>query len=237
MIVSVIFERQCLLCGSLDLFSCRFGLCRRCFSRMMFGGHDNSCIRCAVCSRKLISEKRICMRCRRENFSFRSNHSFWDYDGDAKRMIGFYKFDGIRVLSRFFAVKLWHYIRKKYDPDTILLVPAPCSHARMKKFGFNHIEKIAGLVKRMYGIRIFTGLRRRRGLQLKKLDREHRKLELRGKLYMTAADTERFRRLAEGRTVIFLDDIFTTGTTASESAGILMEKGADTVDIITFALD
>jgi predicted amidophosphoribosyltransferase len=79
--------------------------------------------------------------------------------------------------------------------------------------------------------------RRRRGRQLKKLNRQERKEELVDKLYMTAGDARNFRVLCQDKNVFLLDDIFTTGSTASACAGILKENGCEKPDIITFAID
>ncbi|MBR4375889.1 MAG: hypothetical protein IKS91_02555 [Spirochaetia bacterium] len=43
--------------------------------------------------------------------------------------------------------------------------------------------------------------------------------------------------MAYGKHVILLDDVFTTGSTASACAGILKQNGCESVDIITFAID
>ena len=72
---------------------------------------------------------------------------------------------------------------------------------------------------------------------MRELAQQERKEELVDKLYIKPRDARRFSKLAQGKHVILLDDIFTTGTTASACAGILKENGAETVDIITFAID
>ena len=176
------------------------------------------------------------MRCRKEEYPFETIHYFWDYEGMAKQVIGLYKFKGQRRIGRFLALVVYRYLRKK-RLQHVLLVPAPCSPARLKKNGYNHMEAVCRALKGMYGIPFADVLRRRRGRQLKKLNRQERKEELEDKIYMRSGDAGEFRELARGKHVILLDDIFTTGTTASACAGILKQNGAENADIITFAID
>ena len=233
-ILSLIFDQGCLLCGHDDVFSEKYGLCRHCAFPLLF--HEEKGEKCRVCGRSLISEDGICMRCRNESYSFGTNHYFWDYEGIAKQVIGLYKFKGQRRIGRFLALVVYRYLRK-IGPQEVLLVPAPCSPARLKKVGYNHMEAVCRALKRRHGILFADVLRRRRGRQLKKLNREERKAELVDKLYMKPRDICRFRALAQGKHIILLDDIFTTGTTASACAGLLKQNGAENADIITFAID
>ena len=176
------------------------------------------------------------MRCRNEEYSFNTNHYFWDYEGTAKTVIGLYKFKGQRHIGRFLALVVYHYLRKQ-GIGNVLLIPAPCSPARLKKTGYNHMEAVCRALKGMYGIPFAAVIQRRRGRQLKKLNRQERKAELVDKLYIRPRDAFKFRTLSQGRHVILLDDVFTTGSTASACAEVLKQNGCESVDIITFAID
>ena len=233
-ILSLIFDQSCLLCGTSDTFSEKYGLCRRCAFPLLF--HREQGPLCRVCGRPLISEEGICMRCRNEDYNFGTNHYFWDYEGTAKTVIGLYKFKGQRRIGRFRALVVYRYLRKK-GLENVLLIPAPCSPARLKKTGFNHMEAVCRALKGMHRIPFADVLRRRRGRQLKKLGKQERKQELVDKLYIKSCDARKFRSLAKGKHIILLDDIFTTGSTALACAGILKQNGAESVDIITFAID
>ncbi|MBO7094395.1 MAG: ComF family protein [Spirochaetia bacterium] len=233
-ILSLIFDQGCLLCGHNDSFSDKYGLCRRCAFPLLF--YEEKGDKCRVCGRPLISEDGICMRCRNEDYSFDTNRYFWDYDGVAKTVIGLYKFKGQRRIGRFLALVVYRYLCKK-GLENVLLVPAPCSPARLKKTGYNHMEAVCRALKGLHGIPFADVLRRRRGRQLKKLGKQERKEELADKLYMRPKDARKFQSLCQEKHVILIDDVFTTGTTASACSRILKENDAENVDIITFAID
>jgi len=233
-LLSLVFDQHCLLCGISDSFSEKYGLCRKCAFPLLF--YEEKGEKCRVCGRLLISEDEICMRCRKESFSFGSNHFFWEYEGVAKKVIGLYKFKGQRKIGRFLALVVYRHI-KRNDLGDVLLVPAPCSPARLKKYGFNHIEYICRILERRYSIPFADVLCRHRGRQLKKLNRKERRKELSGKLFIRKSDRRKLHVLSRGKHVVLLDDIFTTGSTASACAGILKENGVENADIITFAID
>ena len=233
-ILSIIFDQSCLLCGTSDSFSEKYGLCRRCAFPLLF--HKEEGERCRVCGRPLISEDGICMRCRSEDYNFNTNHYFWNYEGTAKTVIGLYKFKAQRRVGRFLALVVYRYLRRR-GLENVLLVPAPCSPARLKRTGYNHMEAVCRALKRVYGIPFAAVLRRLKGRQLKKLGKKERKEELVDKLYIRPRDAHNLKVLCQGKHVILLDDVFTTGTTASSCARILKENGCESADIITFAID
>jgi len=232
--LSLIFDQRCLLCGHQDVFSEKYGLCRPCAFPLLFAQKKGPL--CSICGRPLISEDGICMRCRNEDYSFDKNTYLWEYADNAKTVIGLYKFKGQRRIGRFLALCLWHYLRRQYSGD-ILLIPAPCSTGRLKEHGFNHITRICRMLKRNFGIPFADVLHRRRGVQLKKLNRIQRKEEIRNKVYISCRDAGKIASLCNGRSIVFIDDIFTTGITASTCARVLKKNGASHVDIVTFALD
>ena len=233
-ILSLIFDMGCLLCGHSDSFSEKYGLCKKCSFPLLF--HEEKGEKCRVCGRPLISEDGICMRCRNEVYNFRQNHYFWDYDGVAKTVIGLYKFKEQQRIGRFLALAVYRCLRRR-RLDNVLLVPAPCSPARLKKTGYNHMEAVCRALKGLHGIPFADVLRRRRGRQLKKLGKQERKEELADKLYIRPKDARKFQTLCQEKHVILIDDVFTTGTTASACSRILKENDAENVDIITFAID
>ena len=63
------------------------------------------------------------------------------------------------------------------------------------------------------------------------LTRDQRRLNLQGAFRV---DPERKPQL-EGRAVLLIDDVLTTGSTANASARALLKAGAARVDVLTFA--
>ena len=72
------------------------------------------------------------------------------------------------------------------------------------------MEAVGRALKGIYGIPFAAVLRRRRGRQLKKLNRQERKEELVDKLFIRPRDARKFRVLCQDKKVCLLDYIFTT---------------------------
>jgi ComF family protein len=106
-----------------------------------------------------------------------------------------------------------------------LLVPVPLHPKRERKRGFNQADLLMReLVERSHLTERASVLRRVRDTEHQAhLGREERLTNLREAFAMT-----RLRRQAErvrGRSILLIDDVLTTGTTASECAAVLKEEG------------
>jgi ComF family protein len=121
-------------------------------------------------------------------------------------------------------------VRRLLEPS-VLLVAVPLHPRRLRERGFNQSELIA------------RALGRRTGLPVLKhaLSRRH---DTRPQAGLSAA--ERRRNVAEafvpracpalqGRTLILIDDVFTTGATARACATALRRAGAAAVRVLTVA--
>jgi ComF family protein len=113
-------------------------------------------------------------------------------------------------------------------PD--LLVPVPLHRARLASRGFNQACVIARRVGRLLGVRPRLGLlvRVRDTPSQGGLSRDGRRANVRGAFALTSP-------AAQGRSVLLVDDVWTTGATAGECARILLGAGARSVGVFTLA--
>lgn len=235
MFAEIIFGGRCLLCGVFDAFSVKYALCKSCFGAEAWKPETER--RCVKCSRLLISEDEICMRCRGERYPFVKNCSLWEYSGNIKKLISFYKFRNCLRLSAFFAANIVSCIKESYGSDrNILLIPAPCSGRRSSSYGCGHLEKICRIIEKRSRIKVLFCMGRKKGRELKTLNREERKKELCGKISIMKGKRKILEKYRDRRIILF-DDIFTTGSTASACARVLLDEGAENIEVMTLALD
>jgi len=220
------------LCGGELSFNSRRGepLCRECRAGLV---PLSGARRCVVCSLPLISEEALCTRCRRREFQFDGNRSLFEYQGAIRELLYQYKFrNRLRlagVLAGFFAEAL----RAGYPG--IVLVPVPANPQAVARRGWDPVERICRVLEREHGRAVCRALARRSGPPQKLLGYEERlrnlRLRLRCNPLFAASAT------APAAETLLLDDVFTTGATASECARLLKQAGASRVRVLTLAID
>lgn len=112
-----------------------------------------------------------------------------------------------------------------------LLVPVPLDKRRYRKREFNQAHLLAKVVSRRFGIPLspFVLRRTRTTLPQTGLNRREREENVKG-LFRVAKAKE-----CRGKTILVIDDVFTTGSTANECAKVLSRAGAREVNVLTVA--
>lgn len=108
------------------------------------------------------------------------------------------------------------------------LVPVPSHRSRLVERGYNPAALLAAALARRAGARVSHVLvRRRTAPPQHQLSRAERLANLHGAFSAT-------KRL-DGRSIMLVDDVVSTGTTLSECALALREAGAQRVDALVVA--
>jgi ComF family protein len=125
------------------------------------------------------------------------------------------------------------------DPGThVLVVPVPLYRTKRRQRGFNHAERIASAlvntlrhVDRQHIWTMTRGvLRRQKPTESQsRLSPQGRRRNLRG------AFAVRDTAVVRGQVVLLVDDIYTTGATASACSRVLLRAGAKAVWVATVA--
>ncbi|HET9811573.1 MAG TPA: ComF family protein [Sphingomicrobium sp.] len=113
----------------------------------------------------------------------------------------------------------------------VLLVPVPLHRARLWRRGFNQAAIVARDLSRRTGfpMAVDTLQRVRPTPPLKGLNLRQRRRTVAGAFRANPAAELR------GRTVVLIDDVFTTGSTANACARVLKRAGAGRVELISWA--
>jgi ComF family protein len=119
-------------------------------------------------------------------------------------------------------------------PQPVLMIPVPLHSSKRRRRRFNQAEIIARAALKqsaMPGTELATNLlvRQRATVSQIGLTRPQRIENIRGAFRIDYPE-----RIA-GRRILLIDDVLTTGTTASECARVLRKAGADKVWVATVA--
>jgi competence protein ComFC len=212
----IIIPPICAVCGKISFGS----LCVECMSEI----EEIKNKICIYCGRPLFLDDldtRRCNYCRDKNFQFYMHRSFAVYKGKIKKIIAKYKYSRINALKEImiaFLTKTYTENYKYERIDYIDTVPG------------EHMEVLCrGLSK---SIRIpFAGniLRVRKVLKQQGLDSIQRKSNIKGAFKVKNC------LLTWRKNMMLVDDVWTTGSTLNEIAGILKKAGADKIYLLTFA--
>lgn len=114
-----------------------------------------------------------------------------------------------------------------------LLVPVPLHRIRLWRRRFNQAALLARHLSRLSGRKLAPAAltRSKRTRQQVGLTRAQRAENLQGAFRVPNAA----RPLIEGRRILLIDDVLTTGATANAAARALLRAGAGAVDVLTFA--
>lgn len=187
--------------------------------------------RCTVCSMPLVSEQGCCVRCRERSFGFDEHCAAFLYADLPEVLLKAYKFGQHIRLSSLFgeaveAVAPPHYRHCRY------VVPIPGNRKRTRLRGWSPTERLAREVGRNWAVPLRRMLRREAGGDQKELSYSGR-MNSAVRRYSLRSHTAEI----EAQTLVLVDDVFTTGATASACAELLKRAGAKRVFVVTIAID
>jgi len=115
--------------------------------------------------------------------------------------------------------------------DYSLILPVPLHIRRLRERGFNQALILAKAIGKKYSISVNFSLLKRCKFTLTQtgLDKKEREKNIRGAFAVNdTAETE-------GKNIILIDDVFTTGATINQCAKTLIKAGAGKVAVLTLA--
>jgi ComF family protein len=191
-------------------------------------------------SPSLIAEQPLCGPCRNEPPAFTRATAYGSYDGTLRELIHLLKYRGIRpaatVLGGMLARAMFT-LAPDFGELPPVAVAVPLYSSKLRSRGFNQSEQVARIALRQF-----------RTAKLERLELNTRVLarvrETKSQIGLTRAQRQQNVRGAftvlrpdevAGRDVLIVDDVMTTGTTASECARVLKQCGAERIFVLTVA--
>lgn len=192
---------------------------------------------CAVCNTPFVNaypldKQGVCAACRAGLRGFDRAASFGLYEGVLRSLIHLYKYSGMKPL----AGPLASYMERAFALDERFdaIVPVPLHWRRQWTRGFNQSELLARPIAKKRGIPLLRALRRKRATATQAgLASAGRRRNVAG-AFVLRSKTARDPRLA-GKRILLIDDVMTTGATASACASVLKRGGASSVSLLTLA--
>jgi ComF family protein len=166
-----------------------------------------------------------CALCRSGRRGFDAAYSFGAYEGVLRKLIHLYKYGRVRPLAKPLSDLLVRALPRDEAFDAA--VPVPLYWRRRLRRGFNQAELLARGLSRRTGIPVLGALRRLRPTPAQAgLSNSARRQNV----------SQAFRaRGVQGKRILLIDDVMTTGATAASCAAALKQAGARRVSLLTVA--
>jgi ComF family protein len=170
-----------------------------------------------------------CRGCGKLAPSLASLRAVCSYDGVARSAVHVLKYRGGRNVSRLLGELMRQHIAQR--PLRVeLVIPVPLSKRRRRERGYNQAELLAREIVHAVGASLaFDALDRRERPAQQGLDAAARLRNLEGAISVG--------KPIDGKTVLLVDDVATTGATLSACADALKAAGAEEVRALVFARD
>ncbi len=191
------------------------------------------CSHCGECYDGQISEQFTCPNCHQLEFAFQFAIASLHSSGGGRELVHDLKYmRQIQLadeLARMMQTTLTDSRFQPYLKDG-LLVPVPLHWMRQRKRRFNQAEEICKKLSQHTHIPSLKALKRTRNTHTQTRFSRVKRLE---NLHAAFAVSKRLHKRIQGKPVILIDDVFTTGSTANECAKVLVQNGAEKVAILT----
>ena len=185
---------------------------------------------CMQCGKKLYGDGEFCRDCRQGKHQFARGRILYEYESAAVPIYRF-KYGGRREYAAFFgeqaACYLGDFIRAVH-PDG--LVPVPLHPSRKAKRGYNQAELLAKEIGTRMGLPVYAKwlVRVKNTAPLKRLTPKERQNNLKKAFNITGNDVKL-------KSVLIVDDIYTTGATVDEVAQVLRNAGVERIYFVAVA--
>jgi len=215
----------CDCCKSELIAKTRYNLCAKCIENLpLIKGK-----KCLVCGCPINNEADYCLKCEGKIPSYEINRAPFSYEGIVKDMLLKLKFGGKRYFVNTLAPFMADcFLENGMSADIVAFVPMTAKEKR--KRGFNQAELLAGEVAKRLSLPVTNALTKMK--------------ETKGQKNLTAKErAENLKRafsalndIFTNKTVLLIDDVFTTGATAEECALALKKAKAKKVFVLTAAV-
>lgn len=223
----LLFPRRCPVCD--EVVPWKEGLiCRECIPRIRYVvGHY--CMKCGKPLEK--QETEFCQDCTVRSHVFDRGRSVFLYPSIAGSIYRF-KYGGRREYAGFYAQEIRRQLGDavhNWQPDA--LIPVPIHWRRRGSRGYNQAEDLAVELGRLMEIPVRKNLVRRcrNTVPQKLLSLRQRQNNLKRAFIISQDDVKL-------DTIILIDDIYTTGSTADAMAAVFKSAGVKKVFVISLAI-
>ena len=220
----------CALCRMPGIYWSKKPWCKECDAKLRSG--EETEVICDRCGKYLCNDGVFCSGCREKELLFYCScgRSVW-------RVITRWQVKILKFLCRrYVGIRMGEMMAQvvKNEPrywPLDLVVPVPISAGNMKQRGFNQSEVLARYTSRSLKLKMAPRVlaRVKETPSQRELSKEEREQNLKAAFIVQQAYK------VQGKSILLVDDVYTTGSTVKECTLKLLEAGAKRVAVVTWA--
>lgn len=221
LLLDALFPWECLFCQKESEFN--YPLCKNCFLKIQI---INEFI-CPVCQRRLFNPQKAC------HFSPLKALGFVGFYEDEilKETIHTFKYKKVKNLLIPLASLMIYFLKNSsyfsnLKKENLLIIPIPLFKSREKIRGFNQAKILADELATYFNLECADNIIKRvknNPPQAEIQDLQKRQENVKGIFHLINKEK------IQGKQIILIDDVYTTGATLNEAARVLKENGAKSV--------
>ncbi len=228
-ILDLLYPRhiKCIFCGNELNENSYNDTCEECMNSLPFITH--SCLRCGAPVGD--DNSGVCLNCKSSNFDFKLARCVFSYKDKIISVIHKFKYNRMKFLSEPLGKFLCEYFATwDINPDIITSVPLHLS--KLKRRGYNQSECIARFLSEKYNIPYYDlCVKIVNNISQTELDLKQRKENVKNVFKFN----NEYKKEVKDKTVLIIDDVYTTGSTCNELSKIILSAGAKEIYVLTLA--
>ncbi len=223
-----VLPRQCHCCERF-LDAGQEGICSDCLSEIQWIAPPF----CSVCGTPFVSREirnHPCGSCLTQRTYFTMARALAAYQGTFQETIHQWKYEGKAALTPSLGQWMTEGFYRYWEPKLFdLLIPVPLHKKRLRERGFNQALLLVKELSHRTGIPYRKGILRkiRPTTPQVHLNGVEREKEVKGSFQLAGNGK------LGGKTILLVDDVYTTGATVNECSKVLLAGGAERVDVLT----
>ena len=225
---ALIFPKVCETCQDILPLRNQHGVCAACAGTIL----KIKAPFCSLCGRSAAHQNALCGQCRDTGFAFDCVYAACYYEGKMRELLQAFKYGGKKPLRLFFSEILSDFISRHLALSEIdAFVSVPMETGKQNERGFNQAALLTRHVARTAGRQDLSAYfkRKKSKRSQSRLNKNERAHNITGSFFV------KNREIFSGKKIVLIDDILTTGFTASECSRTLKAAGALSVTALAVA--
>lgn len=220
-------DNKCMICGKELFKDTKHCLCDNCFSNLPF---KDSCV-CIKCGDSITGEGNYCLSCKNNaNKPYNKAFAPFKFKDSIVKIIHDLKYNNQKWIAPFISEFLVDEVLQQ-NVSVDVIIPIPLNIKRYNERGFNQSEIICEKLVTKLNMKVdVTSLVRSKYTKTQtNLTRAERSENLKD------AFTVQNKEAIKGKSILLVDDVFTTGATMEEACKVLRKAGAKNIYCLTIA--